>query len=99
MYCTKCGTKIEDKYRFCPKCGQIKYKKEEPMAKKLCKILYYVFIVEVVISITLYLISTLFLILNGADAIEITLTATEMIINNILPVVAIFAFKKLSEKE
>ena len=97
MYCTKCGNKIEDKYRFCPKCGQVKYKKEDQTAKKICKILYYVFMVEVVFSIALYLISIIILAFSGKDNADIILIATEMVISNIMPIIGIFAFKKLSE--
>ena len=99
MYCIKCGTNIEDKYRYCPKCGALKYKKEEPMGKKIAKILYYLLIVEVVVSLIGYTISTLALMYDNAETIEIILNIVEMVITNIVPIVAIFMLKKLSEQE
>ena len=99
MYCIKCGKYIEDKYLYCPNCGAAKYKKQQSQNKLLCKALYYVFMVELIISIVAYTINFIVLSLENASTIEIIFTTIEMIPTVVIGVVAVIVFKKLSEKE
>lgn len=98
MYCIKCGTYIDDKYRYCPKCGALKYKKEEPLAKTVTKVVYYFLIVEVAISLAAYLFSIIILAYNGSSTIEIIAAAIEMVFANAFPIVGIILLKNLKDK-
>lgn len=98
MYCIKCGTYIDDKYRYCPKCGALKYKKEEPLAKTVTKVVYYFLIVEVAISLAAYLFSIIILTYNGSSTIEIIAAAIEMVFANAFQIVGIILLKNLKDK-